>query len=147
MLCGAGNVVAQDSPLIGKRAPDFTLERLSGKSASLSDVIEGRKAILFFFATWCPHCREQLAAMAAKKAEFEKEGVVLALVDIGERKEMVAKFLQAHGVDNDAFLDVDSLASEDYKVLGIPTLVFVGADGKVRYVEYGLPENYLEILK
>ena len=33
MLGGAGCAGAQESPLLGKKAPDFTLERLSGKSA------------------------------------------------------------------------------------------------------------------
>ena len=142
-----GFVSAQESPLIGKKAPDFTLERLSGKSASLIDIIKDKKAIVFFFATWCPHCRSQLKEIASRKAEFEKDGIVVALVDIGEPKDKVVAFLKSHGLDNDAFLDVESFVSEAYQVMGVPTLVFIGMDGKVRYVEYGLPDNYQEILK
>ena len=85
--------------------------------------------------------------ISTRKAEFDKDGIVLALVDIGEPKNKVAAFLKAHGMDSDAFLDTDSLVSETYQVLGVPTLVFIGTDGKVRFVEYGLPENYQEILK
>ncbi len=147
VLGSAGCAGAQQSSLIGKKAPDFTLERLSGKSASLSEVIKDKKAILFFFATWCPHCRSQLKDIAARKGEFEKGGIAVVLVDIGEPKAQVAKFLTTYGVDNDAFLDVESFVSETYEVMGVPTLVFVGSDGKVRFVEYGLPDNYQDILK
>jgi peroxiredoxin len=147
MLGGAGCAGAQESPLTGKKAPDFTLERLSGSSASLNDVIKDKKAILFFFATWCPHCRTQIKDLAAKKAELDKEGIVVALVNIGEPKSAVTKFLASYGLDGDAFLDADSLVSGTYQVAGVPTLIFIGDDGKVRYVEYGLPENYQEILK
>jgi cytochrome c biogenesis protein CcmG/thiol:disulfide interchange protein DsbE len=146
MFSGAGCAGAQESPLMGKKAPDFTLERLSGQSASLNEVIKGKKAILFFFATWCPHCRSQLKEIAARKANFIQEGIEIVLVDIGEQKNKVAQFLTAHGIDNDAFLDVDSFVSETYEVAGVPTLVFIGADGRVRFVEYGLPDNYQEIL-
>ena len=137
---------AEDSLLVGKKAPDFTLERVSGQSASLGEVIKGKKTILFFFATWCPHCRAQLKEISARKAEFDKAGILVVLVDIGEPKDKVLEFLKAHGLDNDAFLDIESLVSEAYQVLGVPTLVFIGIDGKVRFVEYGLPDNYQQIL-
>ena len=147
ILGGVGCAGAQESPLVGKKAPDFTLERLSGKSASLSEVVKDKRSILFFFATWCPHCRAQLKEIAARKAELQKEGIQVILVDIGEPKNKVAEFLTTRGMDNDAFLDVDSFVAETYQVLGVPTLVFIGMDGKVRFVEYGLPDNYQEILK
>ena len=50
-------------------------------------------------------------------------------------------------MDQDAFLDVESFVSGTYEILGVPTLIFIGSDGKVRFVEYGVPENYKEILK
>lgn len=141
------SVAQQENPWVGKKAPDFTLERLSGKSASLSDVIRDKKAILFFFATWCPHCRSQLKEISARKAELEKAGIAVALVDIGEPKSQVAKFMKSYGGDNDVFLDVDSFVAQTYEVAGVPMLLFIGIDGKVRLVEYGLPDNYQEVLE
>ena len=82
---GIGFAGAQESPLIGKKAPDFTLERLSGKSASLSEVIKDKKAILFFFATWCPHCREQLKQISARKAEFGPGLQLFSLISVSPR--------------------------------------------------------------
>ncbi len=148
VMLGHGGALAQEqSPLVGRKAPDFTLERVNGTSASLSQVIKDKKAIVFFFATWCPHCREQLKAIAGRKADIDRLGVVIVLVNVGESKDTAVKFLKERGITYDTFLDVNSFVSEVYQVAGIPTLVFIGADGKVRYVEYGLPDNYEEILK
>lgn len=148
VLFTSGGVLAQEqSPLVNRKAPDFTLERVSGTSASLSQVIKDRKAIIFFFATWCPHCREQLKEIAARQADLDRQRVAIVLVNVGESKNLAAKFLKDRGIAYDTFLDVNSFVSEVYQVAGIPTLVFVGADGKIRYVEYGLPDNYEEILK
>ncbi len=147
ILVTAGGVNAQESPLIGTVAPDFTLELLSGKPASMSELVKDGKAILFFFATWCPHCREQLKAIHEQKAEMEKDQINVLLVDIGESKATLSKFLSSRNIDSDAFLDTDSFVANIYQVMGVPTLVFIGKDRKIRLVEYGLPEDYRKILE
>ncbi|MEI8010901.1 MAG: TlpA disulfide reductase family protein [Candidatus Omnitrophota bacterium] len=144
---GVGCARAEDSALTGKTFKDFTLERMSGTKATLSQLVKGKKAFVFFFATWCPHCSEQLQALSAHKAEIAAQGIVVNLVDIGEPKEKVARFLKARGIENDVFLDQDSSVAENYAVVGVPMVFFIGADGIVRGVEYGLPENYQELLK
>ena len=148
LLSGASCARAQESsPLLGKAFPDFTLERSEGASVSLSQLIKDKKAIVYFFATWCPHCREQINVITAKKALFKEQGITVVLVNIGETRAKVKKFRTEHGLDNDILLDQNSFVAETYQVMGVPMLVFIGTDGKVRYVEYGLPDNYAEILK
>ncbi len=148
ILNSMGCAVAQEeSPLVGKRAPDFTLERVRGISASLYELIKGKKAIVFFYATWCQHCRSQIQEIKKNSVEMRKDGIEVLLVNVGEPKSKVLKFLEQGNIDMDSFLDADSFVSQTYQIMGIPTLVFVGADSVIRYVEYGLPENYKEILK
>ncbi|MBF0331288.1 MAG: TlpA family protein disulfide reductase [Candidatus Omnitrophica bacterium] len=143
----AGCAVAQEeSALLGKRAPDFTLERAKGTSASLYELIKGKKAILFFFASWCPHCREQLKEISTRKAEIKQEGIEIVLININEPKAKVLSLLEKYNVEYDSFMDSNSFVAQTYQVAGIPTLVFIGSDGLVRYVEYGMPNNYKQIL-
>ncbi|MFH0754590.1 MAG: TlpA disulfide reductase family protein [Candidatus Omnitrophota bacterium] len=147
VLNGMGCAVAQEeSQMVGKRAADFTLERVKGTSASLYELIKGKKAILFFYASWCPHCREQIKAIEDRKTEIRNDGIEVVLVDVGESKSQVMRFLKENKIEQDSFLDADSFVAQTYQVMGIPTLVFIGADGVVRYVEYGLPEDYKKIL-
>ncbi|MBF0569730.1 MAG: TlpA family protein disulfide reductase [Candidatus Omnitrophica bacterium] len=135
------------NPLIGKPAPDFKLESVKGGTVPLRDIIKGKKAILFFWATWCPHCREQLSALNANKAKIDSEGIVVRLVNVGEDKSKVEKFLKQKGYSFDVLLDVNSEASEIYQVVGSPTLVFIGSDGVIRDIEFGFPDDYEQILK
>ncbi len=145
VFTGPGCAQAQESPLVGKKAPDFSLERLAGGSASLSGLISGKKAIVFFFAIWCPHCREQLKALARKDQELATQSIEIVLVDIGEPAPKVARFMKAQGIDRDVLLDTGSFVAEAYGVMGVPALFFIGSDGKVLYSEFGLPDDYLQI--
>lgn len=145
----AGCVKAQDffgNPLIGRKAPSFTLDTVRGEEIALDDAIKGQKAVLVFWATWCPHCRTQVVALNSKKAEMEKQGIVILLVDIGESPRVVQRFMDSKGLDFNVLLDADSAIAEKYQVAGVPTLVFIGADGKVRESLHVFPSEYLDIL-
>ena len=132
--------------LVGQKAPAATVQKLDGSSADLLSVINGKPSVVAFWATWCPHCREQLAVIHQKKETLKAQGIVVVLVNVGEGARVVQKFLDGKGYDADVFLDGDSQAADVYQVVGIPTIVLVGKDGIVRDVQYGFPDNYAEIL-
>jgi len=149
-LFGVSHAMGQffflENPLIGERAPEFELETLTKQSRSFTAERNKDPAIVFFWATWCPHCREQLAELNEQKEELSKNRVKLILVDLGERKDAVKAYMERNGLDLDVFLDYESEVSEKYAVLGVPTFYFIDKDGIVQAVEHSLPENYLEIV-
>lgn len=130
---------------IGKPAPDFTLPTVDGRKMSFAQFRGTDKAVIFFWATWCPHCRRELGVLNQKKEEFTQKGIKIALVDIGEEAAMVKQYLQKNRVDMTVFLDKDNAVAESYNLVGVPTFLFVDAQGIVRGLEYSLPENYEEI--
>lgn len=131
---------------IGKPAPDFTLPTVGGTAISFAQFRGNDKAIIFFWATWCPHCRRELGTLNQKKEELAAKGIKIALVDIGEDEAMVRQYLQKNKVEMTVFLDKDNAVAESYHLVGVPTFLFVDAQGIVRGLEYSLPENYEEIL-
>jgi len=132
--------------LVGKAAPDFTLKNLEDKDLNMTQYRDGKSAIIFFWATWCPHCRTALKGLNRNKAEFEKKDIKLVLVDLGESAEEVSEHLLRSNMDLNVFLDMDAALSESYGVIGVPTFYLVDKSGIVRLVDHALPENYEEIL-
>src|SRR3989338_356460 len=111
--------------LVGKAAYDVTLPTALGEQKSLSQAREGKKAALFFWATWCPHCRDEIARMNKNLDAVTAKGIKIILVSIGETKEDVAAYLKRNAIMLDSFLDEDNALQGPYDLLGVPTLVFV----------------------
>jgi len=133
----------QGNPLVGKAAPEFSLNMaVSGKKMSLTDYRAGNKAIIFFWATWCPHCRVQLKTLNDSKAEIESKGIKVALVDLDEDRSIVKGYVQKLKIEYDVFLDEGGVVGDQYGLVGVPTFIFVDEDGVVKAVEHSLPEDY-----
>jgi peroxiredoxin len=151
LLIGGGKAGAMgffDHPMTGKAAPSVRLQRLDGAEVDMVARIKDKPGIFFFWTTWCPHCREQIKALNAKRAQIEKKGIVVEFIDVGEDKETVEQFLAGQKIaDINVLLDYHTAASEIYAVYGVPSMYFIGPDGIIRDVQNTLPDNYEAILK
>ncbi len=145
-LAAMGQFFFLENENVGKPVKDFTLKTVGGKTLSLSGFRNGKKAIIFFWATWCPHCRRELGELNKNKETIARKGIQIVLVDVGEGEGDVRHYLQNNKIDMDVFLDTDSSVSESYGVMGIPTFYLVDQEGIVRDVQHSLPENYEEIV-
>lgn len=134
-----------ENPLVGQMAPDFTLKTFNGEKVNMTKFRDNKSAILFFWATWCPHCREALKDLNQKHSGMENKGIKLMLVDVGEGEKEVRRYMERNKIDMTVFLDQDSSLADPYGIIGVPTFVFVDSKGIVTAVEHSLPRNYEEI--
>jgi peroxiredoxin len=140
-----GQLFMFENPLVGEKAPDFSLKTVEGKDVNLNQLRQGQNTIVFFWATWCPHCREQLDLLSgAPGEEIEKKGTKIVLVDIGEPAAEVSSYIKKNNVRFDVLLDEQEKVSEQYHLIGVPTFVFINKDGIVQAVEHAIPEKYEE---
>ncbi len=126
---------------INKTAPDFTLQTTQGKEVNMTQFRGGKKAIVFFWATWCPHCRVALKDLNMNLAQIEAKGIKVIPVDLGETLEEVRAYIKNNKIGIDIFLDKESSLAEPYNLVGVPTLYFVNEAGKIISVEHSLPKN------
>lgn len=131
--------------LMGKTAPDFTLKSLKGETVNFSKAREGQRAIIFFWATWCPHCRTALKELNDDYDNIQKKNIKLFLVDLGEDARDVGAYATARNIKADILLDETSSLSQEYSIIGVPTFVFVDEKGIVTTVEHAFPSNYDEL--
>jgi thiol-disulfide isomerase/thioredoxin len=124
--------------LIGKPAPDFTLDLLGGGQAKLADH-KGKVVIIDFWATWCPPCVAELPLIADVAKQRADKGVVFFAIDEEEEPADVEAFLKENKLtDLKVALDKKGEASKLYLVDPLPQTVVIGKDGIVKSVSIGI---------
>lgn len=130
----------------GQSAAPFTLKDLSGNTYSLSDYSGKKPVLLFFWTTWCPYCLTKLRLMNREYEGLEKNGVALLAVNAGERRSSVERLVRNYGIRYTVLVDESSSATDDYRVIGVPTFVLIDREGRIRYKGNEYPESAIEEL-
>ena len=126
-------------------AGGIILNDLNGKTVNLSDY-KGKPMILFFWTTWCPHCRKEIKALNQKYLQMEKEGIIVFAVNIGEPDYTVRRFFMKDALGFKVLLDKDGAAADKYNVIGVPTYIFLDKAGQIISDEHALPDDYERLL-
>ena len=130
-------------------APDFAMtvyqgqDELGGTDLQVSTVLaQGKPVILNFWAGLCPPCRAEMPDLEAVYAA-SKSKITLLGIDVGpfvglgtfeQGKSLAAEL----GVTYPLATPKDAGVLADYKVLGMPTTVFVTANGMIHRAWAGL---------
>ena len=117
------------SAWFGRKAPDFTLLDLDGRSVTLSS-LRGKVVVLDFWATWCGACKEEMPTLEKIGEGYKaKQVIVLGISD--ERPSTVKKWMVSNQRNMATAIDPDGKTSEQYDVEGIPAILVIGRDGRV----------------
>lgn len=128
-------------------AADFKLLDLTGKEISFS-ASSGKPALLFFWATWCPFCRDELPHLQKQYQGLKKAGIEVFAIDVSEPKERIEKFLsKKNNLEFPILLDSDSRVASAYNLVGIPTFILIDAQGKIKARSHNFPDDYEQLLK
>jgi cytochrome c biogenesis protein CcmG, thiol:disulfide interchange protein DsbE len=125
-------------PTDGTPAPDFSLERLDGGRMALSE-LRGRPVLLNFWATWCAPCRAELPALMSAYETHRAAGLEVVAVNLAdqERGKDVRRFAAELGLPFPVVLDQKGKVRKRYRLVALPTTVFVDTAGIVRATHAG----------
>lgn len=112
--------------VVGKPAPDFTLNNMNGEEVKLSDY-QGKLVYLNFWATWCGYCDQEMPDLQALNTE--NDDLVVLAVNVREDKELVQSYLDEGGYDFPVLLDEEGEITAKYLVAGMPTTYFINSEG------------------
>ena len=133
-------------PRVGGIAPDFQLQGLNGETISLSE-LRGTPVMLYFWATWCRFCREEIPTIQELYEEWtgKPPSLVILTIDIGESPSIVSQFMQSNNLSLPVLLDTKQLVSQRYEIRGTPTTFFIDKDGIIQSMKIGAFRSKEEI--
>ncbi len=115
-------------PLIGREPPPFSLLRLDGGRVALSD-FTGHVVVLYFWTTASSYGADELASRMEKiQREWRDRKFTVLAVNVKEKKEEVAPWVQKRLLSPVVLLDSDGGVSQDYRVRAIPTVYVIDRD-------------------
>jgi peroxiredoxin len=123
----------------GTAAPEIELRTLGGARFQLS-ALRGHPVVLTFWGTWCPPCRDELPELAALHRKHHAAGLEIVAVNQGDQERRtsdVQHFVDELSIPFTVVIDPRGRSRRSYRLVGLPTTVFVDTAGVIRRVVSG----------
>ncbi len=129
-----GVYLTRDASL-GRPAPGFSLLESDGGRVDL-DSYRGRPVLLVFWTTSCSICQHELPLLNRMAPEFASQGIALLAIHLGGSDE-ARDYMASNHIDLTSAADPDGQVGRAYHVVGVPRLVLIGSDGRVKRASSG----------
>lgn len=116
------------SPLIGKKAPNFTLNTFDGKTISLEE-LKGKSVVINFWASWCIPCRDEVISLEEANLKYQNNEIYLIGINIWDNYENAVNFLNKYSSSYINGYDPNNEIQINYGVEGVPETFFINNNG------------------
>ena len=124
-------------PSGSRTAPSFSLKDTNGNIYS-SAQLAGKPAVINFFATWCPPCREEIPGFVEVYNKHKEKGFELIGISLDtDTRENLPGFLMNNGIGYRILFGDLATARAYGGVSALPTTFFVGKDGEIKNIHVG----------
>lgn len=115
-------------------APDFTVWDQEGTQISLKEILEGKPAVINFWTSKCPPCREEMPDFEELYQEL-KDQVQFIMVDgigcMGETEESGRAYVEEQGFSFPVYYDKEMDAVITYGIQAFPTTYILNSNGEL----------------
>ena len=145
---------AQNAPppfaiALGQKAPPLKLEPVGGGVPFSLEQFRGKPTLVVFWASWCPHCRDEMPTLKELYQTYTAKGLRIVTVgaNANQTPEDVVAFQIKYELPFIILWDGDQTATQAWGVTGFPTNFFVDADGIVRAQGYAVDERMKQLIR
>lgn len=124
---------------VGTVAPEIDLRTLTDATFKLS-ALRGRPVVITFWGTWCPPCREEFPALADAYRKHHADGLEIVAVNQRDQElstKAVQRFVDEFSAPFTIVLDDRGRSRRAYRLIGLPTTVFIDSAGKITQIVSG----------
>lgn len=124
------------APTVGSPPTPFSGLTYDGKPASLADYA-GQPVWLNFGGSWCRDCRVEMPELVETYNRYKADGLVVLGVFINEPASDTADYARRAAIPFPIISDASGKIASAYRLMGVPTHVFIGRDGLIKEIMIG----------
>ncbi|MBI3118830.1 MAG: redoxin domain-containing protein [Candidatus Hydrogenedentes bacterium] len=124
---------------------------IKGDPVTLADLKGKKVAVVEFWATWCPPCRQSIPHLTKLQQEYKDDVVFIGVTD--EDAAVVKPFVEKMGDQMSYRVAIDQEQKttraymQAFKIQGIPHAFIIDKEGKVAYKAHPMESDFEEALK
>jgi len=130
---------------VGKNAPDLKIQTVNGKGEVTLASLEGKVAIVDFWATWCGPCKQSFPKLE-ELAKQNSGKVQVVGISVDDKSDGVADFAKSNGATFPIGWDDGHAIANRWKVDSMPTTYILDGSGKVRYIHAGYHDGEADVI-
>lgn len=129
---------------VGRTAPRLDTELADGRMLPARQ-LEGKVVLQYFWATWCPICRDYLPQLQKLYKTYQPRGLEIVAQSLDDDQSVVVEFWRKGGYTFPVAMRSDETRAGFGPITGTPTLFLIDRSGTVRLKRLGtLPDGALE---
>ena len=115
-------------------SPDFIMWDQQGDQTSLQEILEGKPAVINFWTSKCPPCKEEMPDFEELYQEI-KDQVQFIMVDgvgcMGETEESGRAYVEEQGFTFPVYYDLEMDGVLNYGIRAFPTTYILNGEGRL----------------
>ena len=116
------------------KAPDFIMWDQQGDQTSLQEILEGKPAVINFWTSKCPPCKEEMPDFEELYQKM-KDQVQFIMVDgvgcMGETEESGRAYVEEQGFTFPVYYDLEMDGVLNYGIRAFPTTYILNGEGRL----------------
>jgi thiol-disulfide isomerase/thioredoxin len=132
----------ESHPLLGNAAPAFSRPAVVGGGPAVStDALQGKVAIVDFWATWCEPCKKSFPKLEELNVKYRSSGLQIVGVSEDDDADGIPMFAKGLGTKFPLVWDQEKSIAAKWQPRSMPCTFIVDKSGIVRFVHFGFHDG------